>query len=206
MRKSLQESIYHGVVVMTAALLLGACSSSPTTYSAADQAVDFSAYKTYAFMEDLAADGEPYQSLESTFLKKAVARQMAQRGFSESVNPDVVIGFAIESQEKIRSRSVPATGIYADPYFGDGFGYGYGYGYGMAYESRIDQYTEGQLRIVALDVLSQRIVWEGTTKERITRKKEAAAEQTLSDAVIEVFRHFPVLAPDSEVANYSPGQ
>jgi hypothetical protein len=186
----------RGIVALLATgLILGGCASSPSTFSAADQSVDFNQYKTYAFMQDLSTDQRDYQSLESTYLKDSVAREMEQRGFRQSPTPELLINFSIDSEEKVRSRSVPSSGLYVDPF--------YGYSYGVGYETRIDQYTEGRLNIVAVDVEGQRLVWEGTTKGRITAKVAANIEGTLDEAVSEVFKQFPVTAG---VANISYSQ
>lgn len=192
MKISQVNKVAGAVAVLTAGLILGGCASSPATYSSADQSVDFQKYKTYAFMQDLNTDQTSYQSLESTFLKEAVAKEMSQRGLVQSSNPDLVVNFAIDSKEKIRSHSVPASGIYADPW--------YGYGYGVGYQTRITQYTEGHLNIVVVDVESNRLVWEGSTKGRITAKVEENVQSTLKNAVTEVFLQFPIPAPVTSVS------
>ena len=184
---SAKYSIRGVLAVAAATLMLGGCASSPNTYSNADQSVDFEQYQTYAFMQDLATDGKQYQSLDSTYLKDSVAKAMEARGFKKSDNPDIVINFSIESQEKIRSRSVPATGFHGSYY--DPF---YGYGYGIGTQTHIDQYTEGKLTVVAVDTATNQLVWEGSTEGRVTKKVKQNWETTLEAAVIEVFEAFPV--------------
>ena len=188
MKSIRKSSLRNGLIVAGASLMLGACASSPTTYSAADSSTDFNQYRSYAFMDELHTDKHGYQSLETTYLKEAVASEMSRRGFVESPSPDIVINFSVESEEKVRSQSVPVSGIYADPYWG--------YGYGVGYETRINQYTVGYLSIVAVDAQSERTVWQGTTESRLTRKKMENARETLDGAVGEVFKHFPVDAPE----------
>jgi Domain of unknown function (DUF4136) len=165
-------------------LLVAGCSSNPTTVNR-DMSVDFSAYKTYAFMADLATDKEAYQSLESTFLKEAVAREMSKSGLQQvAADPDLLINFSIETQEKIRSRSVPTGGygIGYDPYYDV-----YGAGWGMGHTTEIDQYTEGKLIIDAIDVEMKKIVWQGSTKGRLTTKAMDNYKDTLGAAVEEIF-------------------
>jgi Domain of unknown function (DUF4136) len=186
--RSVSNSIRGALAIAAASLILGGCASSPSTYSNADQSVDFQQYQTYAFMQELATDDNQYQSLDSTYLKNSVEKAMEARGFKKSENPDIVINFSIASQEKIRSRSAPATGIHAgfyDPL------YGYDYGYGFGTQTHIDQYTEGKLTIVAVDTASNQLVWEGSTAGRLTKKVKQNWQLTLEDAVIEVFEGFP---------------
>ena len=176
-------------ILSTAAWLLGACSSTPATVSTADPSADFSHYKTYAFVQELATDKASYQSLETTHLKRSVSREMDQRGFRKvDIDPDVAINFSLETQEKVRSRSVPSTGygVGYDPYYDV-----YYDGWATTHTTRIDQYTEGKLNIDLIEVSSRKLVWQGSTKGRITRKEEQDVQATLDAAVIEIFQGFP---------------
>lgn len=165
-------------------LAVAGCSSSPTVVNY-DESIDFSQYETYAFMADLATDKEAYQSLESTYLKDSVAREMKKSGLQAvTSDPDLLINFSIQTEEKIRSRSVPTGGygIGYDPYYDV-----YASGWGMSHTTEIDQYTEGKLVIDAIDVKSKKIVWQGSTKGRLTSKAMDNYQQTLDDAVTEIF-------------------
>lgn len=165
-------------------LLVSACSSNPTTVNY-DAAIDFSQYKTYAFLADLSSDKEAYQSLESTYLKESVGRELDRLGLQQvSENPDLAINFSVDSQEKVRSRSVPTSsyGIGYDPYYDV-----YGSGWGMGHTTQIDQYTEGQLTIDAIDVKLKKIVWSGSTHGRLTTKAMENFQLTLDNAVKEIF-------------------
>ena len=165
-------------------MLIGGCGASPTTVNY-DSTVDFSKYKTYAFMADLATDKQSYQSLESTYLKESVARELNQLGLKRvDSNPDLLINFAIETQEKIRSRSVPNAGygIGYDPYYDV-----YGPGWGAGHTTEIDQYTEGKLVIDAIDVKMKKIVWQGATHGRLTTSAMKNFKATLDKAVQEIF-------------------
>lgn len=163
---------------------LAACSSSPTT-SNADPTVDFSQYKTYAFLADLATDKASYQSLETTYLKESVSREMEKLGLRQVADdPDLAINFSVETQEKVTSRSVP-TGGYGIGY--DPFHDVYYDNWGMNHTTRIDQYTEGKLNIDAIDVKSRKLVWQGSTKGRLTTKAKDNYQVTLDEAVKEIF-------------------
>lgn len=167
-----------------AVLAVAGCSSSPTAINY-DQSIDFDKYKTYAFMADVATDNEAYQSLESTFLKESVARELNKNGLQRvTADPDLLINFAIQTQEKVRSRSVPSGGygVGYDPYYDV-----YGSGWGMGHTTQIDQYTEGKLVIDAIDVELKKIVWQGSTKGRLTTKAMENYQQTLDEAVQEIF-------------------
>ncbi len=173
-----------GLVVM-----LAGCASDPTT-SNVDPSADLSSYYTYAFLRDLATDkGADYGSLETTYLRNAVAAQLQSMGMTEDRrDPDILINFSIETQEKIQSRSVPTGygGVGYDPFY-DGYYYG---GWRATHTTRIDQFTEGRLIIDAIDPDARKLVWQGTTKGRLTTKAMQNMEETLSAAVNEIFAKF----------------
>ena len=56
---------------------------------------------------------------------------------------------------------------------------------------RIDQYTEGKLVIDAIDPKQKKLIWQGTTKGRLTTKAMQDMEGTLSAAVAEIFAKLP---------------
>ncbi|MEH6589811.1 MAG: DUF4136 domain-containing protein [Halioglobus sp.] len=171
-------------VFALAVLAIGGCSSSPTTVNY-DTSIDFDQYKTYAFMADLATDKSAYQSLEATFLKESIGRELDKTGLERvAANPDLLINFSIETQEKVKSRSVPSGGygVGYDPYYDV-----YGSGWGMGNTTQIDQYTEGKLVIDAIDVKSKTIVWTGSTHGRLTTKAMKNYKVTLDEAVKEIF-------------------
>ncbi len=154
----------QGGLLLTLAMLLGACASQPNTYSQTDPTADFSRYRTYAFYDQPATDNAQYESLVTNFLKVSVAQQLDARGMNyDPENPDVVVNFFLNTKEKVRSRSVPTmSGYYGwrDPFYDPWPGY--------AYETRIDQYTEGTLNIDVADVAQRKLVWEGAIVGRIT--------------------------------------
>jgi hypothetical protein len=179
-----QVGRFSMAIVSLALLAIGACSSSPTTVNY-DSTIDFSQYKTYAFMSDLATNKEAYESLESTFLKESVARELAMADLQRvQSDPDLLINFSIETQEKVRSRSVPTGGygIGYDPYYDV-----YGSGWGGGHTTQISQYSEGKLIIDAIDVKAKTIVWQGSTKGRLGSKEMKNYKVTLDEAVKEIF-------------------
>jgi len=180
---------------MLALSLVAGCASTSNTVSSAAPSVDFSALKTFGFVKIADTDGNEYQSLETQYLRTAITRELTARGWSQDGSPDVVVNFSIETQEKVRSRSVP-TGGYGmgyDPYYD-----AYYDGWGMGHQTMIDQYTEGKLNIDLIDPAQRQMIWQGSTKGRLTKKDLENAEATLNAAVVEIFTQFPVAAPTAE--------
>lgn len=177
---------YLPIAVIVA--FLSGCASTPNVISNAAPGTDFSGYSTFGFLDELATDGENYESLESSFLKVAVSQELDARGLSYSSSPDLVVNFYIHTQEKIRSRKVPTTGAYygyRDPFYDPWMDY-------PAYETRIDQFTEGTLNIDVIDASTDKLIWEGALKGRITDKAIKNLEQTIDNAVRAIMTDFPV--------------
>jgi hypothetical protein len=191
----------HIMVTAAVALLLSACSSTPNTYSNTDPNADFNSYRSYAFLQELSTDKENYASLESAFLKVAVAQQMDIRGYEYAPNPDLLVNFYIHTQDKVKSRQVPTMGGYygyRDPFYGGWGGYGMG-----GYETQIDSYTEGTLNVDIVDARTKKLVWEGAIVGRITESVVKNLEKSIDSAVYEIYKNFPVQAPEDIAATGS---
>lgn len=180
---------FTSMLLATTLLVISGCASTPNTVSNADPDTDFSQFKTFGFFDQLATDKRGYESMESNFLKVAVAQQLDLRGLTYSDDPDILVNFYIHSEEKIRSRSVPTTGAYYG--YRDPFGYDPFMAY-PAYETRIDQYTMGTLNIDVVDASEQKLVWEGMVSGRITDNDIKNLEKTIDEAVAAIMANFPI--------------
>ena len=181
------------LLLLFATLTIWGCASTPNTLSNSAPGVDFSRYSTFGFLDNLATDEQNYESLETSYLKVAVSQELDRRGLSYSGSPDLLVNFYINTQEKIRSRSVPTTAVYydyRDPFYDPWGGYG---GY-AGYETRIDQYTEGTLNIDVIDAATNKQIWESAVAGRVTDKAIRNLEQTIDDAVRAIMADFPIAA------------
>ena len=52
------------------------CASTPNTFSNSAPGTDFSSYSTFGFLDVLSTDKQNYESMETNFLKVAVAQEM----------------------------------------------------------------------------------------------------------------------------------
>lgn len=181
-----------GLSLFFITLLSSCAATAPEVYSSVAPGSDFRGIKTYGFIKQASTDKGGYESLETNFLKVAVAQQLDARGLKyDPTNPDVVMNFYIHAEDKIRSRQTPTM---SGDYYGYRGGYYDGFGHsGMAYETRIEQYTVGTLTIDMIDPRQRKLLWEGTTKGRLTKKDVKNLEETIDAAVKDVFTKFPVL-------------
>lgn len=176
------------IVFVSALFMFAGCASTPNTFSNTDPTVDFSQYRTFGFFDPLATDEQGYESLLSNFLKVSMAQQLSQRGLEYAEDPDLRINFYVNSKEKIRSSTMPTMGYYAyrDPFFYDPWpAY-------PAYETRIDQYTEGTLNIDVVDTKTNKLVWEGMASGRVTDTAIRQLEDTIDKAVTAIMKGFPL--------------
>jgi hypothetical protein len=175
------------------AMSIAACASTPNTYSRAAPDVDFSRFSTFGFYDSLSTNNGDYESMETNFLKVAVAQQLDRRGFSYTdESPDLLVNFYIHTKEKVSSRSVPTAGAYygyRDPFYDPWIDYG-----GIGYETRIDQHTEGTLHIDVVSAQTNKLVWEGAVVGRITDRMLRNLEQSIDSAVAAVMDNFTVQA------------
>ena len=178
------------IILSIMAMGLVSCATTPNTITNVAPGVDFRQYSTYGFFSPLSTDNQGYESLVSNFLKVAVAQELDRRGLTYSDSPDLMVNFYIETEEKIRTRSVPT----AQPYYAYRGPYGY-YPYHTypAHETRIDQYTVGSLNIDVVDAKTNTLVWEGMVSGRVTDRSVRNLEATIDDAVAVIMNRFPVI-------------
>lgn len=175
--------------------LLGACSSSPSIESDYDynRQIDFTQFRTYAFIDDSpmavsSTQGAVNPMLEGRIME-SIRIAMNGKGYSEVTDPeqaDMVIAFTIGSRDQIQVDSYPAT--YGAAYTRRG----YYYGYGMGTETRVRQYTEGQLAIDIFDVATRTPAFHGVASKRISESDRQNQQPVLNAVTAEALSGFPL--------------
>ena len=189
--KSLVCKIVLGVVVAIAS----GCVTTPVVTADYDRSANFSAYRTFGFFEKPDTDSAGYQSLVTQTLKSAVRREMEARGYSYApAGPDLLINFNSQLAQRTRISQVPAM-HYGYPGWGyHGWGGYYGGWGGYGYDTWVDQYEEGTLRIHLVDARRKQLVWEGVAIARITNRHRQDRQAAVNAAVIEIFARYPFRA------------
>ena len=186
-------------LLTTAALLLAAASmtgcASGKLRSDYDRTSDFSQYNTYNFYEDAGPDTTEYQGLFSQYMITAITKEMENRGYTKSDNPDLLVNFNAILQDKTKVTTTPA------PTYGMGGYYGYrrGYydpwmGYGYATETHVSQYTEGTFNIDLVDAKNRKLVWEAVGVGRVSQKALENLEEGVMNGVPRFFAQYPFVA------------
>ncbi len=161
-----------------------------------DRDVNFGAYKTYNFIQGAGSDYEGYESLFTQYMVAAISREMEKRGYEKSGDPDLLVNFNANMQEKTK---VTQTQSAPSPYYGYRRGY-YdpwgGYGYGT--QTHVSQYTEGTYNIDLIDAQRKQLVWEAVGIGRVTEKKLKNLERTVNEGVPKFFALYPFVAGKSD--------
>ena len=180
------------------ALLLGGCSSTPTINSAYDynRSVDFSGYKTYAFLSDHPMSISQAQGAVSPMLEgrlmESIRIALNAKGYSEIKDPEsasMAIGFTVGSRDQIKVDTYPAS--FQGGYSRMGYYYGAGYG-GYGTETRVRQYTEGQLAIDIFDVASHTPAFHGIASRKISDADRENQQEVLNAIAMEALSGFPL--------------
>jgi hypothetical protein len=176
------------------ALLLGAACASPIKVAHdSDPAVDFTRYKSYAWIKKGPligpSEGEEKPSyispIDDQRIRARVESELAVRGYGKAASleqADLVVSYGIGTEEKLRIREDPGMShIYYR-------GYGYGGWYGGSTVS-VQQYTEGTLTIEFWDRRTKQAVWVGWASKRLSRSDDS--EETIRKAVTMMLEPFP---------------
>jgi hypothetical protein len=183
------------VLVSTIAIAIAGCSSTPPVIDY-DRSVNFSGYKTYAFISDhpmIRAEGSPPGSpLLEGRLMRLTEDNLNAKGFVLIADPeaaDFAVGFTVGARDKIKVNSYPEP---YRPYYG-GWGWGgayYGAGYGGS-NVDVQQYVEGTLALDIYDVSEHKPAWHGVATKRITDSMRRKPDESLKEFVDEILAGFP---------------
>lgn len=174
------------------------CASKGSLRSAYDDSADFSQYSTYNYIEGAGPNSSEYQSLFSQYMVQAIDIEMQARGYTMSDNPDLLVNFSANFQDKTKVTTSPSMGVGVS---GGYYGYRRGYydpwvGYGYGTDTHVSQYTEGTFNIDLIDPKLKRLVWEAVSVGKITEEKLENMRQGVRDGVPRFFNLYPFRAGD----------
>lgn len=182
----------RSAVLIVAAGAITGCASD-NIRSDYDREADFSRYRTYNFIEGAGPDNDRYQSLFTQYMMTAIDREMQARGYTKSGDPDLLVNFNANLQEKTK-----VTQTAAPPTFGY-YGYRGGFydpwgGYGYATQTHVSQYTEGTFNIDLVDARRKQLVWEAVGIGRVSQKDLEELEARVNEGVPKFFAFYPFIA------------
>ena len=140
-----------------------------------DHAVNFRAYKTWAWYPQQPRDAENgpakgYESFLDKRMRASVASEMTQKGLTEVDSaPDIYVAYSARVEDKQQ----------VSPYYnGMGYPYGYGYGYYGRNYSPVTQYKAGTVVIDIIDARRKELAWRGTGQAQVNRNTIDEVETT----------------------------
>jgi Domain of unknown function (DUF4136) len=172
--------------------LLGGCASAPKVRTNADPQANLATYRTFGFVEPFGTDRAGYSTIVSGQLKTTVRRELEARGYQYAEDKaQLLVNCNAKLDGKLKVDSVPTAGVAV----GMGRGY-YGYRGGFysawpAYETRVDEYTEGTLNVDIVDGAQKRLIWEGVAVGRVSERTRENLGPAIDGAVKEIFARFP---------------
>ena len=187
---SFKRLLALGLLLTLAAGTTG-CASDPIRADY-DSTVDFSQYRTYNFYADAGPEATNYQSFFSQYMVAAISREMEKRGYTKSNDPDLLVNFNANLQEKtkVTTTSSPDFGYYG--YRGGFYDPWMGYGYNS--QTHVSQYTEGTFNIDLVDAKRKQLVWEAVGVGRVSQKTFDELEERVNRGVANFFAKYPFVA------------
>ncbi len=190
--------LYARLAMLGLFLSVSACANMPEVRANYDRSIDFSQYKTFAFMSPLATDRSGYQSLVSQELKSATQREMELRGLRmDSNSPQLLVNFNAALVDKTRVSSSPVIinsglGFYGGSYFGYRIG-AYSPWPQYVNQTIVSNYKEGTLNVDVIDASRKQLVWEGiVTDSNVSQNELANLATSINNAVKAAFLDFPI--------------
>lgn len=193
------KSLICKILLVFAVVIAAGCTTTPVVTADYDRSANFSAYRTFGFFQKPDTDSADYQSLVTQTLKSAVRREMEARGYSYApADPDLLINFHTQLAQRTRISQSPAPMYSGYPGWGyhgwGGYYGGWGGWGGYGYDTWVDQYEEGTLRIDIVDARRKQLVWEGVAIARVTNKHRQDRQGAINAAVVEIFARYPFRA------------
>lgn len=159
---------------------LNACTTANVGVSSDfDHAVNFRAYKTWAWYPKQANDTEGgpakgYESFTDQRIRDAVTKDLGAKNLTEvasNASPDVYVAYSVRVENK---QQVGGYGGYGYPYgygYGGFGGYGYPYGGGSGYN-----YKAGTVIIDIVDARRKELAWRGTGQAQLNQNSISEEE------------------------------
>ena len=188
-------TVRHSLALSAAVVLLAACAAGFQATHDHDPSVNFSGYKTYAWISEHPMQVGAVSRVPNPLLERRVMSSiesaLAAKGYSRVAQPiaaDFVVAFTVGSRDEIRVDSYPAMAG------GASWGHPGHYRWGGAYygtETRVRQYTKGTLAVDIFDVAQRRPVWHGIAEKKISDADREDAVNTINAAVGAILAGFP---------------
>jgi hypothetical protein len=186
-------------LLLAVAFVLSACASGPQVRTSGADHIDFGAFRSFGFFDNLSTDRAGYHSLISQQLMASTRREMEVRGLQFVADPaqaDLLINFYVDVGTELRVRNTGPMwtgptywdhrrGFY-DPWRGHR-------GWPAASGVDVQQITRGTLNVDVVEASRNMLIWEGVASRRLTQRTLNDLGPAMDEAVHFIFREFPVV-------------
>jgi hypothetical protein len=199
--------ISAGIII---AMLFGCKDSYNEVSSEYDKSVDFTKYKTFSWLPDVADTiNSPYNNdIIRNNIRNYFGLCMSDRGYSfDAENPDLLMQLIITNTKKDRPISDHSASYYYSPYYYGSYYYSpYPYGYyyndhglngnddygrNSEYRRTYNQtYVNGSITLTFIDRKTNKVVWRGTAEGDIDNPSDI--NKDLHPAVHGIIDEYPV--------------
>ena len=171
---------------------VAACGPSLNVSTDWDPAVDFSAYETFAVLDE-ASGGQHIDQFTTTRIKSAMASTLTEKGMRQVDNPnnaDVAVGWQLTTDQRSSFQTV-STGWGGYGRYG---GWGGGWGGGMSTSTTTEtRYEVGTLVIALFDENTDQMIFTSTGSKKLDAGDLTPdeAQRRINDVVTRMLRDFP---------------
>jgi len=200
---------------LIAIIALSGCAMLNTVYSNHDKSVDFTKYKTYAWLnsQKTQAPTPYYNDVVENNAKNYIDYHFKDRGYTvDTLNPDVLLELVLKSEKKTEEVQINNPYNYSDYtyynypynqrynnnlYYNDAnynhygnYNYSRHYSYNQSYSTKTRKYTQSAITINVIDRASNKMVWTGTAENDIY--DSAYLKEEIHPAVVSILKQYPV--------------
>jgi hypothetical protein len=175
------------------AVMVSGCGPSIDVSSDWNPAVDFSAYQTFAVLDE-ASGGQHVGQLNSERIKTAIGSTLEAKGMRQVDNPDnadVAVGWQLTTDERSSYQTVN-TGWSSYGRYGRGSYYGGGGGMSTSRTTET-RYEIGSLAIALFDESTDEMIFTSTGSKKLSSGNMSPEEvqSRITQAVETILRDFP---------------
>jgi hypothetical protein len=162
------------MALMALVIAFTAMACGATAHIEKDQTVNFSQYKTFAWVgeREKSLKDRHSNNITDSQIKTAVAKQLEKAGWVESKNhPDVLLDYNILVENTVREQNDPVysrsfTRYYYNPYTRRLVGFYYP-SQMMGYENYEIPYKEGTITLHMIDRRTDKLIWQGWSTDAV---------------------------------------
>jgi hypothetical protein len=174
------------------ALLLAGCASGLEVRSDQDPTANFAQYRTFNFFEPMGIEGGYNSPIYGELFREAITRELTQRGYRQSDNPDLIINVTSRTDDKVSMRTYSAPYMSGAYYNRPGGAYyGSAVGVGVSAGTRATKTTEASIFIDLVDYQKQKVSWQGVAVVDVTDKVAQNLRDAVYTSVNKVFKQYP---------------